>query len=208
MENKVIQLPKVQTIQKRMHDRFHEKKASVAVSLASILVLSLFLNQWLIAPGLNAPGAGLRGIASVGLSAEGSKNDYKKNIQWEHELAEKIAIGKASAAHLSEKPSLRDEMLFSTLAGRYGVQFEEGRIVSLNFNSSKSNGQAVAILDREKFIKDYRGLWALDFADTQAESKTQSQEVYKLIGADNTEKGRATLDLDLEGHLVGLKIIK
>lgn len=208
MENKVIQLPKVQTLQKRMHDRFHEKKASVAVSLASILVLSLFLNQWLIAPGMGRASADLRGIASVGLSAEESKNEYKKNILWEHELAEKIASGKASAAHLSEKPSLRDEMLFSTLAGRYGVQFEEGRIIGLNFNSSKANGQAVAIIDREKFIKDYRGLWALDFADTKVESKTQSQEIYKLIGADNSEKGRATLDLDLEGHLVGLKIIK
>lgn len=208
MENKVIQLPKVQTIQKRMHDRFHEKKASVAVSLASILVLSLFLNQWLVAPNMSRPNSDLRGIASVGLSAEDSKIEYKKNILWEHELAEKIAGGKMAAVHLSEKPSLRDEMLFSTLAGRYGVQFEEGRIIGLNFNSSKANGQAVAILDREKFIKDYRGLWALDFADTKIESKSQTQEIYKLIGADNSEKGRATLDLDLEGHLVGLKIIK
>ncbi len=208
MENKVIQLPKVQTIQKRMHDRFHEKKASVAVSLASILVLSLFLNQWLIAPSLNMSATGVRGIASVGTSSEDSKNEYKKNILWEHELAEKIASGKVSVAHLSERPSLQDEMLFSTLAGRYGVQFEQGRILSLNFNSSKTNGQAVAILDREKFIKDYRGLWALDFADTRVESKTPSQEIYRLIGADNSEKGRATLDLDLEGHLVGLKIIK
>ena len=208
MENKVIHLPKVHTFQKRMRDSFHEKKASVAVSLASVLVLSLFLNQWLIAPGLTMPGAGLRGIASVGLSAEDYKNDYKKNIQWEHELAEKVALGKATDAHLSEKPSLRDEMLFSTLAGRYGVQFEQGRIVSLIFNTAKANGQAVDISDREKFIKDYRGLWALDFADTKVEAKSQNQEVYKLMGADNTEKGRALLDLDPEGRLVSLKIIK
>ena len=146
MENKVIHLPKIHTFQKRLRDSFHERKASVAVSLGSVLVLSLFLNQWLIAPGLTMPGAGQRGIASVGLTSE----DYKKDIQWEHEFADKIASGKIADACLSEKPSLRDEMLFSTLEGRYGVQFEQGRILSLNFNTSKANGQAVAIVDHEK----------------------------------------------------------
>lgn len=208
MENNVIQLPKVHTFQKRLQDSFHEKKASVAVSMASVLVLSLFLNQWLIAPGLTMPGAGQRGIASVGMSSEDYKNDYKKNIQWEHELADKVAGGKIADAHLSEKPSLRDEMLFSTLAGRYGVQFEQGRIISLNFNTAKANGKAIDISDREKFIKDYRGVWALDFADIRIELKNERQEVYQLLGADNIEKGRAMLDLDQDGHLVGLKIIK
>lgn len=207
MENKVIQLPKVHTFQKRLRDSFHEKKASVAVSLASVLVLSLFLNQWLIAPGLTMPGAGQRGIASIGLSAEDYKSDYKKNIQWEQELSEKIAHEKVADAYLSEKPSLRDEMLFSTLAGRYGVQFERGRIVSLAFNTA-ANGQPVDISDREKFIKDYRGVWAIDFADARVEHKNQRQEIYRLLGPDNTEKGRALLDLDQDGHLVGLKIIK
>ena len=200
----MIQLPKVHTFQKRVSDRYHEKKASVVVSLASILVLSLFLNQWLIAPGMNSASEGQRGLASLGSSAL----DYKKNIQWEQELAEKIAVGKVASAHLSEKPSLRDEMLFSTLAGRYGVQFEQGRILSLTFNSSKLNGQAVQILNREKFITEYRGVWALDFADARIQTKSETQEIYQLLGADNLEKGRAQLDLDQEGHLISLKIIK
>jgi hypothetical protein len=204
MENKVIQLPKVLNWQKQWRDHFHERKASVAVSIASILVFSLFLNQWLISPSLTMAGAGQRGIASVGLSAE----DYKNTVKWEHELADQVAGSRRNVAHLSEKPNLRDELLFGALGGRYGVQFEQGKVLSIEFNASKANGNAMIIADREKFIKDYRGVWALDFADAEFESKTEHQEIYKLLGPDRSEKGRAMLDLDQDGHFIGLKIIK
>jgi hypothetical protein len=140
MENKVIQLPKVLNWQKQWRDHFHERKASVAVSIASILVFSLFLNQWLISPSLTMAGAGQRGIASVGLSAE----DYKNTVKWEHELADQVAGSRRNVAHLSEKPNLRDELLFGALGGRYGVQFEQGKVLSIESPTAKNSLKIIA----------------------------------------------------------------
>lgn len=206
METNVIQIPKskIQSFQKRMSDRFHERKGSVAVSIAAVLVFSLFMNQWLISP---APVAGV-GASSRGIASVGSREDYVNKVKWEHEMADEIADSKLAGAHLAVRPSLRDELLFGMLAGRYGVQMEQGRVLGLSWTNTDSNGEPIQIKGGDLFLNEYKNVWAVSFSQIQLSQKTPQQEVYNLMDSQGASSGQAQLDFDQDGRLLAIKFIK
>jgi hypothetical protein len=210
METKVIEMPKskMKNFQKRMSDHFHERKGSVAVSMASILVISLFANQWLSSPtsmlGLSQAErtGGHRGIASV------RTEDYASRVRWEHEMAEQIATGNYQNAHFAMKPSERDELLFGMLAGRYGAEMAQGHVMGLHYTETSGNGEPVAIENGQEFLMKYKDVWSAQFAKVELENKTGNTEVYNLKGEQGETAAKAQLDFDQAGRLTAVKILK
>jgi len=172
--------------------------------VAGVLVASLFINQGLTSLKNETPANESRGIASVGSNLESESN----RIKWEHEMAEQVARETRVMAHIAGKPSLRDELLFGMLAGRYGVDVVDGRISGLEWISTLGKGEPVVISDGEKFLIQFKNIWAVDFSKVRIASKQTQQEIYELIDSEGRTVGRAYLDFDPDGRFTSLKISK
>ncbi len=179
-----------------------QKKVNATFAIASILVASLFFNQWL-GGSVTQPNKDLsRGIASVSPNSE----DYADKVKWEHKLADHIGTDKRAIASLAIKPTIRDELLFGMLAGRYGSVVKEGRVISLEYSSAKAQGLPVAVANGEKFLMKFKDLWAADFSEVQLESKESQREIYKLTNSSGEKVASAQLDFDRDGNLLSVKI--
>lgn len=185
--------------------RVFEKKSNVLATVGALVVMSVFFNQKLITPVSETNGQ-QRGIASVGPTAL-SKEAYAARIEWEKALADQIDRRPSSLADLGEKPSLKDELLIGIFGGIYSVEFQEGRVRSLNFNLA-GRGEPVKVIRRLEMIRDFRGVWAVDFAQAELLSSENSKEIFQLYSHNRNPVGKAELDLDQEGRLKSLKFSK
>jgi hypothetical protein len=179
-----------------------QKKMNATFAIASILVASLFFNQWLGNTVAQPSKDVSRGIASVSPNSE----DYADKVKWEHKLADHIGTDKRAIASLAVKPTLRDELLFGTLAGRYGSVIKGGRFMSLEYSSAKAQGLPVAIASGEKFLMKFKDLWAADFSEAKLESKESQREIYNLTNSSGEKAALAHLDFDRDGNLLSVKI--
>lgn len=197
----VIQFPKEQMTQKKLRDHKANSKASLGLSLLSVLVVTLFLNQWVINKSSSTSAEQGRGIASIGGSNKGV------NIQWEHELAATLSSSKGGSIQgaLAEKPSLRDELIFGVLEGKYGMALSGGRIRSLNFIA---NGQenGVIIPGRKLFLEKYNDAFVVGFAQASLISTADGVESYQLIDSSKAVVGTALVKIDLSGRLQSIQI--
>lgn len=200
METKVIPM-KSMSWQKKISNRFHEKKASSVVSLVAVLVLSLVANQWLMAKSSSdIAAAPSRGLASFNPSV-----DYKEQVRWEHELANRISKD-SEEAQMAVRPSLRDELLFGELEGKYAFQLEKGKVLGLEWTATENNGSPVRLSDALAFVSKYQSLWSVQFHQIQLLGRSPTQEQYNLMTADQKVLAKAVLDFDQEGRLLSFKI--
>lgn len=196
-ENNVIQFPKEPSNRIHLRERQSNQKAMLALSILSVLMMSVFLNQWLTRPQ-DAMTQG-RGIASF------SPMNSMVDIKWEHEMARQLGqSGDLTTSKLAERPSLQDELIFGSLEGRYGMKVSDGRIQSIDYIGTD---KPLIIPDRGFFLRRYRNAFATAFADVgPAVSTEQGQEVWNLLGDDQTIVGHALFRLDGEGRLTSLTI--
>lgn len=198
-QDNVIQFPKEQAVRVRLRERGTQQKAVLALSILSVLMLSVLTNQWLTRAESGAGNS--RTIASLGSSSMVS------DVKWEHELARQLSQSKGLAAHFAVKPSLRDQMVFGELEGRYGVHVKDGRVESVEFTGQQGSSP-LSIGDRTQFLTKYRSVFALDYSQVGLSSSQNGEEVYNLMGSDRTIVGRAKLMLDAEGRLTGLTLAR
>lgn len=189
------------------------KKAANILSIASLLVLSLFSNQWLVQRGGSQNGVELastmpqsRGIASVGESIA----EVTQNLSIEKELAEQMAtdLGDSTVA-LAEKPNLKDELIFGELEGKYAFRVEDGKIESLTFIGQRDSQEKgiLKIADKVAFLKKYESIFSASYSQVERsiDSENSATETFHLFDKNHTLVGAAKFSVDSQGHLLQLK---
>ncbi len=202
-ENKVLEFPESKSVRKRLMDRNQDQKAVLGLSIVSVLVVSVFLNEWIVKSqaGIDAISGANRGIASI------EEVGAVESIQWEHELAQKLSQDKDTAKGLlAAKPTLKDELVFGFLEGKYRTHLSENKIQGFEFLDQKNNEQPLVIKQKEEFLKIFRTVFSVTFAKVQLDKKESGFEVYKLLGSSNQTIGQAQFSLDDQGRVLSLKI--
>jgi hypothetical protein len=200
---KVIQFPKEKSTRKRLQDRVQEQKSALVVSLASVVLVAVFVNQWVVSKAEENGGLqGNRGLASY------APANSMKEVKWEHELAKQLSVDESSAAAsaLAEKPTLRDELIFGYLEGKYGMKVLQGRIRSLEFIDAQAGEQPLSISNKASFLNNFAAAFGVEFQEVSLKSNTEQEQVYNLIAADKTIVGEAHFALDESGRVLAVTI--
>lgn len=193
----VIEFPKAQSVRKRLQDKAQEQKAVLVLSIASVLIMTVFLNQWLVrSPDQGVATTGNREVASFAPSS------FAKDVKWEHDLAKRMAREKSTvAASLAEAPTLRDELVFGFLEGKYGMKTVEGRIESLEFIDAQAGEQPMQIQDKAEFLKKYSEAFGVQFAEVSLAQNSAGEQVYSLIDSSKEIVGKAQFVTDDQGRV-------
>ncbi|MFV8259650.1 hypothetical protein ACNQKP_17715 [Bdellovibrio bacteriovorus] len=193
----VIEFPKAQSVRKRLQDKAQEQKAVLVLSIASVLLMTVFLNQWLVrGPDQNLANGGNRGVASF------EPSSFAKDVKWEHDLAKRMSTEKSSmAASLAEAPTLRDELVFGYLEGKYGMKLAQGRIESLEFIDAQAGEHPMAIEDKAGFLKKYSEAFGMNYAEVSVASNAAGEQVYSLIDSSKQIIGKAQFVTDDQGRV-------
>ncbi|KYG62804.1 hypothetical protein AZI87_16140 [Bdellovibrio bacteriovorus] len=192
----VIEFPKAQSVRKRLQDKAQEQKAVLVLSIASVLIMSVFLNQWLVQGPETLTTNGNRGVASIESAA------LAKDVKWEQDLAKKLASDKnAVAGSLAVAPTLRDELIFGFLEGRYGMKLAQGKIESLEFIDAQAGDQPMAISDKAEFLTKYSEAFGIGFDQVSLAQNSAEGPVYSLISESKEIVGRAQFVTDEQGRV-------
>jgi hypothetical protein len=200
---KLIELPKKHTLRKRLRDRAQDQKAAAILSVVGVLMLTVFVNQWFSNKDQHSSGGSDRTIASL------SSTDVRQNIKWEHELALQLAVEKGlSQAALAEKPTLRDELVFGALQGRYGVKLKAGLVEGLEFLESRNGEEPLAVSETADFLMKYSSVWTKGFAEVRLRGvEDGGQEAFQLLDQQKTLVGEVKVKKDNKGRLISLEFI-
>lgn len=188
------------------------KRAALVLSVASIVVFVAVSNRILSQTGLENQDLGLRtsarSIASIP-QREMTRESLKKEIEWEHDIAFRMALGEGlTQTSLGEKPSSDEEFIFGTLRGQYGVKMNSGKIMALEFNDiegtqSNTLSEPYHASDWSKFLLDHERHFAKRYSSLKLLSKEDGTEVYELF-LKNQVVGQVKLSKDSQGRLLSL----
>jgi hypothetical protein len=176
-----------------------EKKTALSLSLVAVLLVTVFLNEWLKTSQV-VDSREKREIASV------NAGDLRKQIDWEHGWARRLALTSSQIeGKTALKPSLKDEFLFGTLEGAYNVQFQDGRMVSMELNSFHSMNQG-ANLDPATLLMKYKDLIHSELADVRDAGRDGDKLMLELVGSSNRVLGRAIVETTENGSIQKINI--
>lgn len=198
----VIQFPKAQSLRKRLQERGQEQKAVLVLSIASVLLTTVFLNQWLVAhTSTETNMSSERQIASLDPATSA------RDIKWEHELAKKLSSDEfVQVVGLAEKPTSRDELVFGFLEGKYGMKLDQGHVQALEFIDAQAGEQPLPIANKIKFLLNYPEAFGLNYSEVSLTEKTADNQSYSLINANKNIVGYAHFALDDKGRVLSVKI--
>ncbi|MGZ3743707.1 MAG: hypothetical protein ACXWRE_08405 [Pseudobdellovibrionaceae bacterium] len=216
VENKMLEFPKSQPLRKRIFDGGQDQKTVLGFSLISVLAVTIFLNEWIFKSQVstNSMVEGSRGIASF------EERDSAEGIKWEHELAQKLSQEKGAVkSFLAVKPTLRDELLFGFLEGKYKTHLVDNKIESFDLSDAQGGSQALIIRERAEFLKIFKSAFTVNYDKVELQTHPDSAEnsdkalqsrpeVYRLLSSSNKELGQANFQLDPQGRVLSLKIIQ
>ena len=176
--------------------RTQEKKAVLGLSVLGLFVFTVAANQWIA--DFNKFGAANRNVASIQL-------DNKQAIIKEHLLAKEIASKENLVGYKSQEPSLKDEMIFSSLEGKYRVKSDKQRVLAVQ--AEDDSDARIAMDDGELFIKKYISLFNDKAVHFKLMNKSADYEVYELLDQKGLVVDRLQLDKDAAGKLTQLKVL-
>lgn len=191
----VIQFPKEQAVRVRLQERNTQRRSVLALSILSVLMLSVISNQWLTKSSEQAHSRGIASVGEVTIS----------NVKWEHELANTLSSAKGVSGNMAERPSLRDELVFGELEGRYGVRIKDGRVESLEY-TAREGESALGLKDRSAFLMKYRSVLAVNFDQAGLASSAPGTETWNLMNSDKTIVGTAKFSLDQSGNVTSINL--
>lgn len=197
---KVIEFPKEKSLRKRLQDKAQEQKAVLVFSIASVLLMTVFVNQWLVDNKDHSLSVqGNRQVASFEPAV------FARDVKWEHELAKRLNSDTTFAANLAERPTVRDELIFGYLEGKYGMKMAQGHIQSLEFIDAQAGEQPMAISDKAQFLKKYSEAFGGNFVEVSPSQGTNAEQVYNLIDSGKTIVGQAHFGLDDQGRVQSIR---
>lgn len=201
---KVIEFPKSRSVRKRLQIKLQEQKSALILSIASILVLSVLLNQWLVqGPESTLSANGSREIASYDSAS------LSKDVKWEQDLAKRIAVDRAlSETKIAEAPTVRDELIFGFLEGKYGMKLAQGRIESLEFIDSQAGENPLNIPDKADFLVKYSEAFGHSYSEVSLAQSTATEQVFSLINSSKEIVGTARLKMDDEGRVQVIQFVR
>ena len=183
---KILEFPKEKTVRARILQKSFQQKAVLPLSLLSVLVVSLSLNEW-IQYASNKVNTS-RGVASV------PAQDTEKQIKWEHKWANSLKDEAVKPGYTSEQPSQLDKLLFGVLQGDVKMTRDGSRISSLEMV------KPVELKNREEFLESYKAVWSVNFDHVELDAKkiadNSKQETYKLLDKNGKTVGLAIFGLD------------
>ncbi|AHI05361.1 hypothetical protein BDW_04265 [Bdellovibrio bacteriovorus W] len=196
----VIEFPKKQSARKRLQDKVQEQKTLAALSIASVLITSVFLNQYLTRGSEALETSGNRGVASISPAA------FAADVKWEQDLAKRFSKdNNLQRVAIAENPTLRDELVFGYLEGKYGMKLAAGQIESLEFIDAQAGELPMKISDRSHFLKKYASAFGFDYKQVSLAQSEEAKEVYSLINSNKEIVGQALFQLDDHGRVQSLK---
>lgn len=195
-KDNVLEFPANRMIRQKSMLRSQEKKAVLGLSVLGLFVFTVAANQWIA--DFNKFGVGSRNVASI-------QSDNKQAILKEHLLAKEIATKENLVGFKSQEPSLKDEMIFSSLEGKYRVKSDAQRVLAVQ---SEDDAEArVDIEDGEVFVKKYISLFNDKAVQFKLTNRSDASEVYELLDQKGVVIDRLQLDKDSAGKLTQLKVL-
>ncbi|MFN8790333.1 MAG: hypothetical protein ACK5Y2_02640 [Bdellovibrionales bacterium] len=179
---KILQFPKGKSTRAEIIKRSLQQKAVIPLSLLSVLVVTLSLNEWIVTAAQRLNTA--RGVASVPVE------DLEKQIKWERRWAESLQKSNVRPGQAAQAPNQLDELLFGVLQGDVKMTREGSLISSLEMK------RPVELKNREEFLESYKGVWAIAFEQARLDKSDDQQEVYNLVDQKGRQVGRAIFGLD------------
>lgn len=192
----VLEFPTKRMIRQKTMLRTQEKKAVLGLSVLGLFVFTVAANQWIA--DFNKFGTAGRNVASI-------QSDNKQSIIKEHLLAKEIALKGDLVGYKSQEPSLKDEMIFSSLEGKYRVKSDAQRVLSVQ--AEENEDSRIALEDGELFVKKYVSLFNEKAVHFKLMNKSQDFEVYELLDQKGLVVDRLQLDKDAAGKLTQLKVL-
>ncbi len=198
-QQKVISLPTRMNQHHAAQQRLKGQRFAAAVSLGSVIMISLFLNQFLTyqKSGNEAgdtDGAGNRFIASL------PENQKPENLKWESKMAAELSA-KNYPVISAQKPRTSDQFLFGELRGQYAA------VLNNDFKISKlqliGDGQFV-ISEFESFLISKKGLFSVDYDAVKEAGEDNGKVTYQLLKA-GKQVGQAIVEKNAFGNLKTLE---
>lgn len=200
-ENKVIQLPTRMNRHHEAKQKVQNQRFAAAVSLGSVIMISLFLNQFLTQQrsqnqALESDPSGQRFIASL------PENQRPENLKWEARLAKDLHQ-KNLPVISAQRPRTSDQFLFGELRGQYAA------VLNDQFKISKlqmiGEGSQVDLSDIRQFLIQKRELFSVDFDSVSEPGEENGQQTYKLLKGSQVV-GIARVEKNAFGNLKTLEI--
>ena len=205
---KVIEFPKDKSVRKRLQDRVQEQKTVLVLSIASVLLMTVFVNQWLIDNAdhnlMSGVYKGNRQVASVEAA------NFARDVKWEHDLARRIGNEENLSVSMAERPTIRDELVFGFLQGHYGMKMDHGNIASLEYIDAQAGESPLSIKDKAQFLKKYSSAFGGTYTEVSLNPNQDSktEQSYSLINSSKTIVGQAKFILDSEGRVQAIRFLQ
>lgn len=202
---KVIEFPRDKTVRARLQNRVQEQKKVLFLSIASVLLMTVFVNQWLTDNAnhnlMSSISKGNRQVASL------EAINFARDVKWEHELAHRLNSEESLAANLAERLTVKDELVFGYLQGRYGMKLDQGRIASLEFIDAQAGEKPLLIKDKVSFLKKYAPAFGGSYVEVSLDTSKghSTEQSYNLISSSKAIVGQAQFNLDSEGRVHSIR---
>jgi hypothetical protein len=201
-ESNVLNFPKSQSFRKRLMERGQDQKAVLGLSLVSVLVVTVFLNEWIVKSQTSVSSlSGGRQLASL------QDRNSIEDVQWEHELAQKLAQDSEGVRSLlGSKPTLKDELVFGFLEGKYKTLVRRSKIEGFEFATAQAGEEPLIIKEKEEFLKIFKSVFTISYTKVQLDRRENGAVYYKLLSAANKPLGQALFQLDGQGRVLSLRV--
>lgn len=197
-ENQILEFPSKKSLKARMLNQSSEKKSILSISLASVFLVTLVLNEWIKNIQTLQSENHARGVASIELK------DFKKEQDWEQRWAKELSANSWSDqnSRVAMKPSEQDNFIYAVLEGKYSARFEKGHLVSLDYNGTEGADKAIS---PNVFLGASKKFLHPDTQDLKLISKDSSSMVYEVVGSNSQALGQVEFTLNNQGFVQTLK---
>ena len=199
-KSNVLNFPARKMLRQKAFKKNQERRAVFGLSILSLFIFTLAVNQWVRDYSISQTSK-QRGIASV-------KAVTTEDILKEHALAEKLASSHNEITAIKAlKPSLKDELMFSFLEGKYRVESENQRIKEI-----QPVAESVLINEGNNILKKYVSLFNEKAVQYKLKEQHQSgvasrEEIYELLDNKGLVVDTLSVLIDKNGKLTSVKIL-
>lgn len=206
----VLQFPKYQSARMRAEKKIQERRAILALSVGSIMLMTVFINQVLVRHQTKGI-ASARGIASVeGSAAEapGLESIQKDALRkWESTQVNKLSGSEmlGSPVQRAIQPGLHDQLVFGLLEGRYNVQLNKGKITGLEFNSQQKGVDPVALDNAESLLREFKSEFAPVYHEVKRVPASDTAAIEYQLLDHGTQRGVARFEMKDGNKVMSIK---